>query len=62
MGYKWERVNYADGMADYAARQASEDKDISFYDGLTLPYGDGSFDVVFSLQVFEHPRHSQDLQ
>ncbi|CAO4150945.1 class I SAM-dependent methyltransferase [Methylorubrum extorquens] len=54
MSYKWEGVNYADGMADYAARQASEDKGISFYDGLTLPYGDGAFNVVFSLQVFEH--------
>ena len=27
------------------------------YDGVNLPFGDGSFDIVYSRQVFEHVRH-----
>lgn len=53
-GYRWSGVNYADGMMRDAARQASHDSAISFYDGLTLPYANEAFDVVYSFQVFEH--------
>lgn len=31
------------------------------YDGVTLPFPDASFDVVFSHQVFEHVRHPEPL-
>lgn len=34
-----------------------QDGDFRSYNGVDLPYGDESFDVVYSRQVFEHVRH-----
>jgi SAM-dependent methyltransferase len=53
-GYRWRGVNYKEGMAREAADSASGNADIVFYDGLTLPFPDATFDVVYSFQTFEH--------
>lgn len=56
LGYNWTGVNYRDGMASSAAQAADEllDKNMFYYDGLTLPFLDEWFDLVYSFQVFEH--------
>lgn len=56
MGYHWQGVNHRAGMAAPAAAVAEKSADplMSFYDGLRLPFDDGSFDVVWSFQAFEH--------
>ncbi len=56
-GYGWRGVNYRGGMAPSAAEEAMRDSAIAFYDGVTLPYPDDTFDVVYSFQVFEHVQY-----
>ena len=51
-GFRWRGVNYRDGMAE--PERGVSSVDIDFYDGISLPYEDSSYDVIFSFQVFEH--------
>lgn len=37
------------------------DGEFHSYDGVNIPFGDETFDVVFSHQVFEHVRHPERL-
>ncbi|MBP0615610.1 class I SAM-dependent methyltransferase [Jiella mangrovi] len=53
-GFRWTGLNYAEGMAASAHDAARGVNDIIFYDGVRIPAEDGAFDVVFSMQVFEH--------
>lgn len=53
-GFKWTGVNYSSGMAQEAREAAKHDQNIDFYDGLSLPYGDQKYDIVYSYQTFEH--------
>ena len=51
-----ERLQYTAvdiGDSDEAQRRAP-DMDVVTYDGVTLPFDDGSFDAVLSVQVLEH--------
>ncbi len=34
---------------------------LAAFDGISLPYGDGVFDLIFTRQVFEHVRHPDRL-
>jgi len=54
LGYKWYGINYLNAMAEGIREDASQNTDISFYDGIDLPYDDKVFDIVYSNQVFEH--------
>lgn len=54
LGYKWHGINYLNAMAKGTRKDASRNNDISFYDGIKLPYDDKVFHVVYSNQVFEH--------
>nr|WP_245396678.1 class I SAM-dependent methyltransferase [Jiella sonneratiae] len=53
-GFQWTGLNYAEGMSDGARAAAKRLDDIAFYDGRCIPAEDNCFDVVFSMQVFEH--------
>ena len=53
-GLSWTGLNYAEGMSSGARSAAETNGDIVFYDGINIPFEDASFDVVFSMQVFEH--------
>ena len=53
-GFAWTGVNYSSGMAKEAAEVSKRDQNIDFYNGLDLPYGDETFDTVYSYQTFEH--------
>ena len=53
-GYQWYGINHREGMADAVRELAAMDPRITFYDGSRLPYESECFDVVFSMQVFEH--------
>ena len=46
---RWVGLDMPD--SPYAPRP---DADVRLYDGATMPFADGSFDVVFSKQVLEH--------
>ncbi|MET7242667.1 class I SAM-dependent methyltransferase [Methylobacterium sp. EM32] len=48
-GYRWQGVDYMGGVATGVAAAVEAQPDIVFYDGLTLPFPDASFDVVFSM-------------
>ena len=54
LGLQWTGLNYADGMSKGARTEASRMGEIVFYDGVNIPFEDASFDLVFSMQVFEH--------
>ena len=60
MGYRWSGVNYKEGMASGARTKAALDDEIVFYDGIHLPFPDQEFDVVFSLQTFEHIQYPDE--
>ncbi len=57
IGYIWTGADVIDSVAplvrDDVAARAGE---IALYDGVTLPFPDGSFDVVYSMLVFQHVR------
>jgi SAM-dependent methyltransferase len=48
-GYRWQGVDYMGGVASGVAAAVEAQPDVTFYDGLTLPFPDASFDVVFSM-------------
>jgi SAM-dependent methyltransferase len=55
LGYQWRGVDYLDAVSLTVRESvASKDQDISFYNGLTLPFEDASFDAVYSMLVFQH--------
>jgi SAM-dependent methyltransferase len=55
IGYHWHGVDYLDAVSlTVRATVAARNQDISFYDGLTLPFGDAVFDTVYSMLVFQH--------
>lgn len=58
-GYSWTGVNYSSGMEKEAAEVSKQNQNIDFYDGLKLPYENGSFDVIYSFQTFEHIQNIQ---
>lgn len=43
------------------SKRTREDGEFLTYDGVNIPLEDSSFDIVFSLQVFEHVRHPEPL-
>lgn len=56
-GFTVEAIDLADGT--YAHLQIHP---VKAYDGVTIPYPDGSFDVVFSSNVLEHIPHVEAFQ
>ena len=53
-GYEWWGINYKEGMAAGVREAFSHNERIFAYDGLNIPFADSHFDVVWSIQVFEH--------
>ncbi len=51
----WVGVDVGDSLE--AHRRTRSDARFVIYDGLTLPFEDSTFDVVYSRQVLEHVRH-----
>jgi len=49
-----ERFPRAVGLEVEGSAYASADSSINLYDGRTIPYPDGQFDLVFSSHVLEH--------
>jgi SAM-dependent methyltransferase len=58
-GIHWRGVDIA-GSPEVRAR-VRQDGTFDTFDGVSLPYADASFDVVYSDQVFEHVRHPDQL-
>jgi len=56
---KWIGVDIGDSPEVRTRRRA--DCEFATYDGVNLPFEAGSFDVVYSRQVFEHVRHPEPL-
>jgi len=64
------RLHGADPSAESIARAAEANPTTTYdgYDGVTLPYADGSFDVVFAICVMHHvdlvdrPRFTRELR
>jgi len=56
---EWRGVDIADSPEVRARTRG--DGVFDTFDGVTLPYADESFDVVYSDQVFEHVRHPDRL-
>jgi ubiquinone/menaquinone biosynthesis C-methylase UbiE len=56
---KWVGVDIPDSPEVRERRRA--DCEFVSYDGVNLPFDPGSFDVVYSRQVFEHVRHPEPL-
>lgn len=56
---RWSGVDIAHSP-EVANRQVSDDRFRTF-DGVHLPYPDGSFDLVYCHQVLEHVRHPHEL-
>ncbi|RME62962.1 MAG: class I SAM-dependent methyltransferase [Alphaproteobacteria bacterium] len=56
---RWHGVDIEDSPEVRARAQA--DPRMSGFDGVHLPYGDASFDIVFCHQVYEHVRRPLDL-
>jgi SAM-dependent methyltransferase len=44
-----------------AAERTRQDARFEVFDGVTMPFGDGSFDLVYCKQVLEHVRHPDPL-
>jgi SAM-dependent methyltransferase len=44
-----------------AAARSRQDARFEVFDGVTMPFGDGSFDLVYCKQVLEHVRHPDPL-
>lgn len=59
IGFYWRGCNYLEGMAEPERVQVADWIDV--YNGITLPYDDESFGVVFSFQVFEHCEHISEV-
>lgn len=55
----WRGIDIADSPEVRA--RVRQDAVFDTFDGVTLPYADASFDVVYSDQVFEHVRHPDQL-
>ena len=51
MGYAWSGIDFIYTVADNVRADVSSQKDVVFYDGMKIPFGDDSFDVVASLFV-----------
>ena len=58
VGYRWTGADVLESVStlvrDVVAARVGE---IALYDGHTLPFDDASFDVVYSMLVFQHVRH-----
>nr|WP_128566157.1 class I SAM-dependent methyltransferase [Methylobacterium crusticola] len=58
LGYAWQGVDYLDAVSPLVRdRVAAAGDAIAFYDGRRLPFADESFDVVWSMLVFQHIQH-----
>ena len=58
-GCEWTGADIADS-AESIARSRS-DCHVVLFDGVTLPFPDNSFDLIYCRQVFEHVRHPEAL-
>lgn len=58
LGYRWHGVDYLDGVSP-TVRSAVEQiaGEITFYDGVNLPFIDSSFDIVWAMLVLQHVQH-----
>ncbi|WP_431305212.1 methyltransferase domain-containing protein [Sediminicoccus sp. BL-A-41-H5] len=56
---EWVGLDIAD--SDEVRARTRTDCRFVTYDGVTIPFEDGRFDVVYSRQVFEHVRHPEAL-
>lgn len=54
---KWVGVDIEDSPE--VASRTRDDVEFVTYDGVSLPFADGAFDMVYSYQVFEHVRHPE---
>ena len=58
IGYIWHGVDYLEGVSSLVRETvAQKSGEISFYDGITLPYADGSFDMIWAMLVLQHVQH-----
>jgi SAM-dependent methyltransferase len=58
LGYRWSGVDSIGSVSPTAVEAVlSRGDEIKLYDGNILPYGDGEFDVVYSMLVFHHVHH-----
>ncbi|MFZ0088332.1 MAG: class I SAM-dependent methyltransferase [Solirubrobacteraceae bacterium] len=48
-------------VADPHQPQTRSDATFETFDGVTIPFDDGSFDLIYCKQVFEHVRHPSPL-
>lgn len=57
--FEWKGLDIGDSPEVRA--RTRQDCEFHTYDGVTIPFADGSFDIVFSNQVFEHVRYPEQL-
>jgi SAM-dependent methyltransferase len=58
LGFHWHGVDYLDSVSLTVRDQVSTMAgDVQFYDGLTLPYTNATFDIVYAMLVFQHLHH-----
>ena len=53
MGYEWNGIDIADSQESLSR---NKNIDVILYDGLKIPVEDQTFDVILSIQTFEHVR------
>lgn len=58
-GCEWIGADIADSGESIARTRS--DCDVVLFDGVTLPFSDSSFDLIYCRQVFEHVRHPEAL-
>jgi SAM-dependent methyltransferase len=62
LGFDWQGVDIADSQEVQNRQDPGPYADqIKTFDGVSLPYLDAEFDVIYCRQVFEHVRHPEKL-
>jgi SAM-dependent methyltransferase len=58
IGYTWHGVDYLAGVSSLVRETVAQNAgEVSFYDGITLPYADAQFDMVWAMLVLQHVQH-----
>jgi SAM-dependent methyltransferase len=57
LGYQWTGVDYLEGAAPAVQPALAQKSEIVFYDGRKLPFASASFDIAYSMLVFQCVQH-----